>query len=209
MFSKTIIKLRQDRNKMAKKRIKWSDIHNHYINGLTPAEIIKTPEAKKFNLTVKQIYDKAHLKNWKEERRVIVEKTRDIVATKIIEKDSNGLEELTTTFKKRWEKILALTDSRLLEMDSDTEEGVKSSLDLSDLMKVAKITEMSQKSLAQLLQVPLAIKLTGDINNPIQIKMMAEARERLDKLGRDFDEGKYNVKQDEFTKYRHGIKDNN
>ena len=84
---------------MAKKTTPWTKIKAEYLSGVTPKEL-----ADKYDLTAKQISDKANKDKWVEGKAEICEKVRESTAEKI--------SRITNLALDRLEEILSGSDLR-------------------------------------------------------------------------------------------------
>lgn len=84
---------------MAKKTTPWTKIKAEYLSGVTPKEL-----ADKYDLTAKQISDKANKDKWVEVKAEICEKVRESTAEKI--------SRITNLALDRLEEILSGSDLR-------------------------------------------------------------------------------------------------
>lgn len=97
----------------------WTKIKAEYLQGATPKEL-----AKKYNLTAKQIRDKASRNKWSYEKSTICDETRQNIQSKIQELSNNALEVLS--------EVMNHPDTE----DKDRVSAARAILDVSGLKSV-------------------------------------------------------------------------
>ena len=97
----------------------WTKIKAEYLQGATPKEL-----AKKYNLTAKQITNKANRDKWVSEKEIIQNKTRESIQSKIEKLSNNALEVLS--------EVMSHPDTE----DKDKVSAARAILDVSGLKSV-------------------------------------------------------------------------